>query len=157
MISSLYRRLVLMVLSAGVVGIAPAEAQRAWEWQALALATLADRDFIGGGLGFGYRTDGRMRLEVLANVGDREGQVAFRPEAILSFHLNPYKRRGVSPYAGGGVAFVFNEGANAQYLVATLGLEWQPGAKWGWFIEAGLGGGLRLAGGVQLRKRRRQS
>ena len=144
------------LISLVVVVSRPVAAQRAWEWQALGVATIADADFVGGGLGVGYRTDGRMRLGILANVGDREGRAAFRPEAIVSFHLNPYKRRGVSPYAAGGVAFLINQGADAQYLVALLGLEWQPGSNWGWFLEAGLGGGVRLAGGVQLRLRQRR-
>jgi hypothetical protein len=134
----------------------PIEAQRAWEWQALAVATVADTSFFGGGLGLGYRTDGRMRLDILASVGDRADRIAFRPEAVLSFHLNPYKREGVSPYAAAGVAFVINQGNNEQYLLASLGLEWRPGRNWGWFLEAGFGGGVRIAGGVQLRKRPRR-
>jgi len=144
------------LISLVVVVSPPVVAQPAWEWQALAVATVADADFVGGGLGVGYRTAGRMRLGILASVGDREGQEALRPEAIVSFHLNPYKRRGVSLYAAGGVAFLINQGPDAQYLVALLGLEWQPGSNWGWCLEAGLGGGVRVAGGVQLRMRPRR-
>ncbi len=144
--------LLLVALATGVL-CAPAHAQRAWEWQALGLATIADRDFYGGGLGLGHRTDGRMRFQVLANVGTSDSAFAVRPEAMISFHLNPYKRRGVSPYAAGGIALLFTESDNAQYIVAVLGLEGSPGAKWGWFLEAGVGGGVRIAGGIQLRKR----
>ena len=144
--------LILMVVASG-----PAvEAQRTWEWQAIAVATVADADYYGGGLGMGYRTDGRMRLEMLATVGDRAGRIAFRPEAVLSFHLNPYKREGLSPYAAAGVAFAINDGPDEQYLLASLGLEWRPGSNWGWFLETGFGGGVRIAGGVQLRKRMRR-
>ncbi len=143
----------LCVIAAALCAGAPLEAQRAWEWQGHGVVSVSDADFYGGGLGVGYRTDGRTRLQLLASVGDREGRIALRPEALVSFHLNPYKRQGVSPYAAGGIAFVINDGADAQYLIATLGLEGQPGRNWGWFVEAGLGGGVRIAAGVQLRNR----
>ncbi len=145
------------VLATGlfVLGMAaaPVQAQKTWEWEALGLAALADQDFIGGGLGLGYRTNGRMRVQVLANVGSLEGSFAFRPEALISFHLNPYKRNGISPYASGGAAFILTGDGNEQYLVGVLGVETNPGGKWGWFLEAGFGGGVRIAGGVQIRRR----
>jgi hypothetical protein len=149
--------LISRAFSAGLfvlaVAGAPVQAQKTWEWEALGIATLADKDFFGAGLGLGYRTNGRMRIQVLANAGSRDGSFAFRPEALISFHLNPYKRRGISPYASGGVAFIFTEGDNVQYLVGVFGLETNPGGKWGWFLEAGIGGGARIAGGVQIRRR----
>jgi hypothetical protein len=119
----------------------------------LGIVTVADSNFYGGGLGFGYRTNGRMRVQVLANAGSRAGRLAFRPEALVSFHLNPYKRRGISPYAAAGAAFIFTADENLQYLIGVLGVEASPGGKWGWFIEAGIGGGVRIAGGVQVRRR----
>ena len=151
-LSLINRALVVGLFVLGVAG-APVQAQKTWEWEALGLATLADQDFLGAGFGLGYRTNGRMRLQVLANAGSLEGSFAFRPEALISFHLNPYERNGFTPYASGGAAFIFTRDGNAQYLVGVLGLETNPGGKWGWFLEAGFGGGVRIAGGVQIRRR----
>jgi hypothetical protein len=95
-----------------------------------------------------------MRVAVVLNAGDLEGNLAVRPELLGSFHLNPFKRQGVSPYAGGGVAAVISDGNSREYMVALMGLESRPGRSFGWFVEAGLGGGARLAAGVQFRRRR---
>jgi len=130
------------------------EAQQATEWQVQTTALLGGERFLGAGIGLAKRTSGRMRVGVAVNVGDLEGSSAVRPALLGSFHLNPYKRQGVSPYAGGGVAAVFTENSTREYIVAFLGLESRPGRTFGWFAEVGLGGGARLAAGVQYRKRR---
>jgi hypothetical protein len=70
---------------------------------------------------------------------------------MLSYHLNPYRRRGVTPYAGGGVAVVLTSDASSEYIVLVLGVESNPGGRWGWFAEVGVAGGLRLALGARLR------
>jgi len=129
-------------------------AQRATEWQFHTLATVGGDRFLGGGVGLALRTSGRMRVGVALNAGDLEGSAAVRPELLGSFHLNPFKRQGVSPYAGGGVAAVFAEGTSREYIVAFVGLESRPGRPVGWFAEVGLGGGARVAAGVQYRNRR---
>lgn len=129
-------------------------AQRATEWQIHSLANVGGERFLGGGVGIALRTNGRMRVGVVLNVGDLDGTAAIRPELLGSFHLNPYKRQGVSPYAGGGVAVVVTDGATREYIVALLGLESRPGRSVGWFAEIGVGGGARVAVGVQYRKRR---
>ena len=121
------------------------------------LANVGGDRFLGGGLGLALRTNGRMRVGVSLNAGDLEGSVAVRPELLGSFHLNPYKRQGVSPYAGGGVAAVFAEGPTREYMVAFVGLESRPGRSVGWFAEVGLGGGARMMAGVQYRKRRNRT
>ena len=38
------------------------------------------------------------------------------------------------------------------YLVVAIGLEGRPGARAGWFVEAGVGGGARLALGYRWRQ-----
>jgi len=140
--------LVVIPMLAGTV-----TAQRALEFQAHGLATFAEDRFLGGGLGLAMRTDGRMRVGLYANGGAFGGDPAFRPELTASFHLNPYKRAGVSPFVGGGVAVVLTGDATREYLVGTIGLEWRPGARHGWFLEAGIGGGVRVSAGLQLRRR----
>lgn len=132
------------------------EAQRAREWQVHGVATLGADRFLGGGLGFAFRTDGRLRVGISTSLGDLEGVTASRAEAGLSFHLNPFKRRGVSPYGGGGVAGVFTRDASSGYLVVLVGVESSPGGRSGWFVEGGVGGGVRLGVGFRLRQRARR-
>jgi hypothetical protein len=97
-----------------------------------------------------------MRVGLVANGGEYAGNAAFRPELAAYFHLNPFKRRGVSPYVGGGVAAVLTSDESLEYLVGSFGLEWRPGASRGWFMEVGIGGGVRVAAGFQLRRRGRR-
>ncbi len=136
-----------------VAAARPVSAQRALELQAHGVAAFADERFLGGGLGLAMRTNGRMRVGLYANAGDYGGDRAFRPELTASFHLNPYKRNGMSPYLGCGVALVMTGEQTREYLVGAIGIEWRPGAGSGWFLEAGVGGGFRVASGFQLRRR----
>lgn len=129
-------------------------AQQATEWKVQGLTNVGGDRFLGGGVGLALRTRGRMRVGFTLNAGDLEGQAAVRPELLGSFHLNPFKRQGVSPYAGGGVAVVHAKGYTREYIVGFLGIESRPGRSFGWFAEVGLGGGARLAAGLQWRNRR---
>jgi len=135
----------------------PAGGQRATEWHIKTLAQLGGQTFLGAGFGVAHRTNGRMRLGLGLNAGTLDGAVAIRPELIGSFHLNPYRREGVSPYAGAGVAVTYSDGDTREYIVAVLGLESRPGTRRGWFVEVGFGGGARLAAGIQMRNRRTRS
>jgi hypothetical protein len=147
------RKACLILIGLMVVPILAA-AQRATEWQMHGLANVGGDRFVGGGVGLALRTNGRMRVGMVLNAGDLEGSAAVRPELLGSYHLNPYKRQGISPYAGGGVAAVFADGTTREYIVAFLGVESRPGRSIGWFAEAGIGGGARLVAGLQYRKRR---
>ncbi len=145
------------------VCVGTVEAQRAWEGQAHALVTLvpgsereanaAARRFVGAGGGVGLRTSGRLRASAAVSVGDAEGRLAIRPEAVVTFLLNPYKAGGVTPYAGGGLAAVFASGGGAEYLILVIGMETNPGRASGFFAEGGVGGGVRLAAGWRVRSR----
>jgi hypothetical protein len=53
-------------------------------------------------------------------------------------------------YAAGGVAAVGGP-VERGYIVLTLGMEQHPGLPTGWFVEAGIGGGARLALGYRWR------
>ncbi len=130
----------------------PSVAQSGTEWQVHSLALLGADRFLGGGVGLNLRTNGRMRWGAALNAGELEGNVALRPEVLGSFHLNPYKRRGVAPYAGAGVALVISEGTTREYILAVIGVESRPGRSRGWFAEVGVGGGARVSVGVQFRK-----
>ncbi len=128
------------------------EAQ-AREWQVQGLAAFADSTFVGGGMGFALRSRGRSRLGISASVGAREGALAGRAELVVSYHLNPFLRRGVTPYAGGGVTVGWTGEEFVEYVVALVGLETAPGARSGWFLEGGIAGGVRASAGFRVRWR----
>lgn len=92
-------------------------------------------------------------LAGLADLGPREGAIG-RAELLAQFHLSPYERSGWGLYAGGGLAYVVQEGqSGAARLLMTLGAERSPGAPRSLFVEAGLGGGWRLVVGMRWRPR----
>jgi hypothetical protein len=83
--------------------------------------------------------------------GGSEGGFAWRGVAAGHFLLSPGRRVGVAAYGGGGVAVVGGP-VERGYLLLTLGLESAPGSRSGWFAEAGVGGGVRLAAGWRWRR-----
>ena len=124
----------LLLLGLGAVG-SPARAQGTHELQAQAVATVTARQFVGGGLGYAYRTRGRLRLGLLASAGSREGDFAGRVEAMGSYHLSPHRRRGVTPYAGGGASITFTDLESSEYILVVLGVESSPGGRRGGFSD----------------------
>ncbi len=132
-----------------------AQAQRVVEWQVQGTAVATGEQFFGGGAAVALRA-GRVRVGVAALGGAWEGAAALRGEAALSYHLNPAKRRGLTPYLGGGAAVTWTGFGSTEYLLVLVGVEWGPGGPAGWFVEAGAGGGLRLAAGVRWRHRLRR-
>lgn len=150
-------RVVLAV--AGLVvpyGTGPACAQRVpvTELGAGAVTTWALRDFAGLGVSLGYRpaAGGPSRIALVIVGGSLEGRSAVRAEATAQYVFNPWARTGVTVYGAAGTAFV---GAprirGAGYLTVFLGLEQAATRRWGWFTEAGIGGGWRFAAGVRRR------
>lgn len=127
--------------------------QPARELQVQAIGTFADRDFLGAGLGGALRSAGRARVGLTLHAGDLAGAFAGRGELVASYHLNPYQRRGVSPYAGGGVTVGVAEDDVFEYVVLLIGIESTPGRRTGWYAELGLAGGLRVAAGFRIRWR----
>ncbi len=71
----------------------------------------------------------------------------------MSYHLSPFRQRGVTPYAGGGATITFSDVESSEYILLVAGVESSPGGRRGWFVEVGLAGGLRLAAGLRLRLR----
>jgi hypothetical protein len=150
----------LLLLAGLLVAADSLAAQGTLEVQAQGVATITAREFAGGGLGAAYRTGGRTRVGLLVSLGSShqdDGSWAFagRGEALVSYHLNPYKRRGFTPYAGGGISLTLNQQDNTQYLLLVLGVESNPGGRTGVFADVGIAGGLRLSVGFQVRPGRR--
>lgn len=117
--------------------------------QGTVLAT--DPAMVLGGVYGAVRTSPRTRLAVTASAGATGGAFAWRGELLAHFLLNPRSTRRAGMYGGGGVALAGSSGASKGYVVVLLGVEGRPGARSGWFIEAGLGGGFRGAAGWRWR------
>jgi hypothetical protein len=92
-------------------------------------------------------------VAVSAAGGRLESRAAARGEVTLQLLLTPAARRGTGLYAGAGIAWQGSESdrGGSGYLTVLLGLESAPGRRWGWYGEAGLAGGARLAAGVRRR------
>lgn len=130
-----------------------AQGPRATEVGAAATVVLAHRAFWGGELDVARRPGGQGRFAIAAAAGQYEHALGVRLEATAQFLLQPGERRGAGPYGGLGLAFVGGQGARgAGYLTALLGIDVAPGARRGWYVELGLGGGVRLAAGLRFRR-----
>lgn len=143
-----------MVL-ATAAGASGASAQRAavTELQAGGSGVVATRDFWGGELGIARRPGGQLRHAITLAVGDAGGALGGRVRGAVQFILKPAIRKGISPYAGVGLAFAAAEGTQAAgYLAVMAGVESAPGGRRGWYIETGLEGGARVAAGMRWRR-----
>lgn len=117
------------------------------------LGRWASTSFAGGGLGVALRSQGRERVGFSATVGSLEGVLAGRGELLLGYYLNPQARSGLSPYAVGGAALEVTGAGHQGFVVLAVGVESAPAEKLGWFLEAGIGGGLRGMLGLRWRHR----
>jgi hypothetical protein len=134
---------------------APAlQGQIRWELGPQGVATLAHPALVAGGLYGAYRPGwgGRVRLGLSLAAGSQDGVATGRGEVSFHFLLSPGRPRGVSLYGLGGLAAVIGR-ADRGFLMVGLGLESSPGARAGWGLEAGVGGGARLALGYRWRWR----
>ena len=128
-------------------------AQTVKEFGVEALGTWAAQDFVGGGVYGALRVSAETRLAGTIAAGARDGGLAGRAELLLHFLPTPRSVRGPGIYPIGGVAAVVGGGDRDRgYLVAGLGVEERPGARAGWALELGVGGGLRLALGYRWRR-----
>jgi hypothetical protein len=128
-----------------------AAAQRAAEIGLHALLTTSAPVLWAGGVYGAFRPSTRFRIAATVAAGEAGGDLAARGELLGHFLLNPTNRGGTGAYAGGGVAGIAGPDDRG-YLVLLLGIEASPGARAGWALEAGVGGGLRLAAGYRWRR-----
>lgn len=129
---------------------APLPAQRVSELGIQAIGTASDPAVVVGAGYAALRVSRRFRLSAAAGLGGSDGRAAWRGEMLAHFMLAP-RSRGLGPYVAGGVAAVGGP-VEEGYLVLSLGLESRPGLTSGWFVEAGVGGGARLAVGYRWRR-----
>jgi hypothetical protein len=115
-----------------------------------AIGTLSDPALAVGSAYGALRTSGRTRVSGSFGVGAAGSELAWRGELLGHFLFSPEERRNSGFYFAGGIAVVggpFRRG----YLILTLGLEARPRGGSGWAVEAGLGGGFRMAAGYRWR------
>jgi len=117
------------------------------------MVVLAHRSFWGPELVVARRPGGQGRFSLAVAGGHYDGTAGVRVEADAQLLLRPGERSGPGPYGGLGLAFVGAGGERgAGYLTALLGVEAAPGRRRGWYLELGLGGGVRLALGRRFRR-----
>jgi hypothetical protein len=139
-------------LTAAVTLIVPQPllAQRVTELGAQVIGLAGETaSLLGGGYG-AVRTSLRSRISLGVGARVSAGKAVVRAEALGHFLLNPTRQRGAGLYLAGGVAAV-GGAVDAGYIVLALGVEGRPGAATGWFVEAGVGGGARVAAGYKRR------
>ena len=117
-----------------------------------AVVTAAEPAVYTAGVTASVRPSARTRIGLYAAGGvDGDGAGVGRAELVAHFLLNP-RTTHAGFYGGGGIAGVFASGADNGFLVLMLGVEGSRGGRGGWFVEAGVGGGARLAAGYRWRK-----
>lgn len=116
-----------------------------------AYTLFGNADQVGGGLLVARRAGPRGRISLFAGAGNREGRVTGRGEVLVHLLVSPGRRRGAAPYLAGGLGLDVADRTEAR-LVALVGLEGSPGARRGWVLEGGVGGGWRVVAGWRWRR-----
>ena len=115
------------------------------------VVTAAEPAVYTAGLTASLRPSPRTRVALYAGGGVSDGQGVGRAELVGHFLFSP-RSLHAGIYGGGGLAGVFGSGFADGYIVLLVGVESAPGGHGGWFVEAGIGGGARLAAGYRWRK-----
>ncbi len=137
---------------------APQARAQGWHERGLwAAAVFQKPAFYGAGVQFGWRDEGRTRIQLAAAAGAEDGAgAAGRVEAVWHFLLDPWRQQGNGVYGGGGLALaVDHDGRVRPALEVVLGAENAPWSPRGTFLEAGFGRGVRVALGMRWRTRSR--
>jgi hypothetical protein len=143
------RGLLLALVVLGPVPVAAQGIRRELGVQAIALA--GSRSEWGGGVFGGLRPSTRARVSLFLGGGAVDQRAFARGELLAHFLLAPALRRGMAPYVAGGLALDVADRTDAR-IVALAGIEGAPGARRGWIVEAGVGGGWRFAAGWRWRR-----
>ena len=115
-----------------------------------AYTLLGDAGRGGAGLYVARRAGPRGRVSLFAGGGGGKGGVSGRGEALVHLLVAPGRLRGAAPYLAGGLGIDLADRSEAR-LVVLVGLEGGPGARRGWVLEGGVGGGWRVAAGWRWR------
>lgn len=141
----------LLALAAGAVLPLAASAQQVRELGVQGIVTTAAPVLVAGGLYGAVRPSRHTRVALTLTGGEAGGSAAGRGELVAQALAMPTRTRGAQVYVGGGIAGVVGP-ADRAYIVVLAGLEGRPGARSGWVLEVGVGGGLRLSAGWRWRR-----
>ena len=131
----------------------PAQQLTATELSLGAAVSMARRTFAGAEVGLAHRPSAESRIGLTLAGGGSAGTAAARAQLTLQILVNPAARSGAGLFAGLGTAFLVRRDSPSQgYLALVLGLEGRPGSPQGWYVEGGLGGGVRIAAGWRGRR-----
>ena len=139
-----------------VSGIAPGSGAQAVR-QAFQSEARVDGIFSGdnaavhGGYGMSVPLGTYVRGGLVVGAGPGRHGLEGRSDLIGRFSFDPFRQSRWAPYVGGGISARYNstaDGSSKGYLLFFLGLEGPfRGQVGGWVpaVEAGLGGGARVA------------
>lgn len=107
---------------------------------------------VEAGLGITVPAGIYVRSGLIAGIGAGRHGVEGRTDLVSRFSLDPFRQSRWAPYAGGGLSGRYRsklDGGSKAYLLIFLGVEGPlaVGQMSGWVpaVEAGLGGGARVA------------
>jgi hypothetical protein len=144
----------IVVLVATFMATSAGNAQRI-EPEARIDGIIAHRGALQAALGADVAFSPALHLELAAGAGPSfaggtGSKLSARGDAVVHFLLDPVHRMRWSPYAGGGVGARYDRGGDwraVAILVAGVNApQWKHAVP---FIEAGLGGGLRIGAGIR--------
>lgn len=108
--------------------------------------------FTSVGLSAALRPTSRARIAAYAGLGRTStDETVGRVEGVAHLLLASGRRTGVGWYAGGGIGADISDHADT-WLIGLVGAEGGPGARSGWALEAGVGGGWRFSAGWRWRR-----
>jgi hypothetical protein len=142
----------------GLAALVPgrSEAQRGFDIQGNGIALVGAAAFVGAGAGAGLRAGLGSRVSLAAAGGRLEGgAAAARIEGLFTYHLFTPGRPRPAPYVGTGLGLTATTDATNWNLVVVLGVEAGAQRRGGWFLELGVGGGVRIAAGYRVTRWRR--
>jgi hypothetical protein len=114
-------------------------------------SALADGEEFGVQLYGAVRPTRRGRVSLSVGAGSGEGSLRYRVEGLGHVLLSPRRTRGAGLYAAGGLGLA-GRGEYELRLIGVVGLEGRPGARRGWVVEGGFGGGWRVSAGLRWRR-----
>jgi hypothetical protein len=147
-------RSAVVALIVALAAVAPARAQVVRS-EARADVIAAHRSVIQAALGSDIAFSPELHLELAAGAGPAFGGgpaagFSARGDAVVHFLLDPRHITHWTPYAGGGIGARYDRYADWRAVaIIVLGVnapKWKHAIP---FIEAGLGGGLRIGAGLR--------
>lgn len=134
--------LVIVIGALAVGGRSTCEAQAV---EARADAIVAGPPALHGGIGMTIPVGTYLRSGLVGGVGASRDGISGRVDAMMRFHLDPFREHRWAPYAGGGLTARFDEHRRSRIgLLVFAGVDGPVRKRLTTSIELGLGGGGRI-------------